>query len=286
MILNRLPLGGLLLMTLLGCGVDPDEHAALAKERDQLAAALAERDEDLRKAEALIADLQETDQGLFLKLRDAEVSGKPETVVRTADTFLSRWPSSPLAAQVRSARSAARELVAQAQYHEAETVIASGDESKAEEILRSLADTYPATASGKKARREIPSLSRRVKMAQEKREREMEERRQRELRAAADVELTAFSWSSNHGYATVEGMVRNLRGEGLERVQAVAIFSDRSGAFISSADALVDYQPLLKGQASPFKVMARYNPAMQTCRVEFKQLMGGSLETFHSWREK
>ena len=44
---------------------------------------------------------------------------------------------------------------------------------------------------------------------------------------------------------------------------------------------LIEYNPILSGQTSPFEVMARHNPAMHNARLEFKTLMGGTIE----WRD-
>ena len=63
----------------------------------------------------------------------------------------------------------------------------------------------------------------------------------------------------------------------LRNVVAVVSFYDARGNFITSDDALIDYNPILPGQASPFSVMATENPAMRTARVEFKELMGGTI---------
>ena len=107
---------------------------------------------------------------------------------------------------------------------------------------------------------------------------------ERRKRGSSVLELTSFSWSTAHGYATVEGMVKNISSAPIDNVQAVAIFSDKGGNFITSADALIDYRPILPGQSSPFKVMKSENPAMKSARMEFKQLMGGELETYHNWK--
>jgi hypothetical protein len=50
--------------------------------------------------------------------------------------------------------------------------------------------------------------------------------------------------------------------------------NSESSLFISSDDALIEYNPLLPGQSSPFKVMVRFNPAMKTYRVHFKDVLG------------
>jgi hypothetical protein len=41
---------------------------------------------------------------------------------------------------------------------------------------------------------------------------------------------------------------------------------------------------LLPGQTSPFKVMAKYNPAMKEASIEFKKMFGGQI--FHRTRNK
>jgi hypothetical protein len=72
----------------------------------------------------------------------------------------------------------------------------------------------------------------------------------------------------------------------LEHVTAVVQFYDKYGNFITSADALIDYNPILPNQISPFKVMATYNPEMKKAGVEFKYLMGGTIEHSKKVRHK
>jgi hypothetical protein len=82
-----------------------------------------------------------------------------------------------------------------------------------------------------------------------------------------------------YGYYIVEGQVKNLTDRSLENVTAVATWYDRNGQFISSDDALIEYNPLLPGQTAPFKTMTRGNPEMKRFSVEFKHLFGGRLVT-------
>ena len=91
------------------------------------------------------------------------------------------------------------------------------------------------------------------------------------------LELVRFNWRIEYGYAILEGQVRNISSRALHNVAAVASFYDTSGGFIASADALIDYNPILPGQTSPFKVMRTENPAMKKAGVEFKYLMGGTI---------
>lgn len=91
--------------------------------------------------------------------------------------------------------------------------------------------------------------------------------------------LAARGYESEYGgYHYVEGQVKNVTDAPLKNVTAVAIWSDKDGNFIKSDDALVEYNPLLPGQTSPFKTISTGNPAMAKYRVEFKTLLGGSLE--------
>lgn len=110
--------------------------------------------------------------------------------------------------------------------------------------------------------------------------------RERE-RATASLDVKSFSWSKSRSanFAIVEGMVKNVTAHRLENIQAVAIFTDKDGSFITSDTAMVEYNPIMPGQSSPYKVMARYNPAMNSCRVEFKMLGVGTLPVWHSWRK-
>ena len=41
--------------------------------------------------------------------------------------------------------------------------------------------------------------------------------------------------------------------------------------------ALVEYNPLMPGQTTPFKVMSTYNPVMKKCTIAFKEMFGGTL---------
>jgi hypothetical protein len=82
-----------------------------------------------------------------------------------------------------------------------------------------------------------------------------------------------------YGYNSVEGQVKNITSESLENVEAVVTWYTSGGEFISSDSALIEYNPLLPDQVSPFKVMARANPKMKRYGVEFKFLMGGSIDT-------
>jgi len=91
------------------------------------------------------------------------------------------------------------------------------------------------------------------------------------------LELVAFDWRTQYRYAIVEGQVKNVSGLPLRGVAALASFYTKDGGFITSSDALIDFNPILPGQVSPFKVMATENPAMVKASVEFKYLFGAAI---------
>ena len=66
----------------------------------------------------------------------------------------------------------------------------------------------------------------------------------------------------------------------LQNVEVVIEWYTSSNDFITSADCLIEYTPILSGQASPFKCSARLNPAMQTAKINFKTLFGGELSYY------
>jgi hypothetical protein len=111
----------------------------------------------------------------------------------------------------------------------------------------------------------------------------IKEKRKKEYRASCQLKLVSSRWSEDYGYATYEGQVKNISGIKLKNVQAVVTWYDRNDNMITSSGALIEYNPILPGQSSPFKVMKTYNPAMQKAAVEFSHLMGGTIRTY---REK
>lgn len=102
-----------------------------------------------------------------------------------------------------------------------------------------------------------------------------------------DLALIALRCTESEygGYHYVEGQVKNISTRPLENVTAVGTWFDKSGEFIKSDEALIDYNPILAGQTSPFKTISTGNPAMARCQVEFKYLLGGTL-SFDDQRKK
>jgi hypothetical protein len=92
--------------------------------------------------------------------------------------------------------------------------------------------------------------------------------------------LSSRGYESEGGsYFIVEGEVQNITDKPLRRIAAKSTWYDKNGTLMSSDDALVDYDPLMPGQKSPFKTMTRANPQMKTYTVAFKHLLGGEIPT-------
>lgn len=85
--------------------------------------------------------------------------------------------------------------------------------------------------------------------------------------------------SEGGGYFIVEGEVQNISDESLKSVAAQTTWYSKDGTMISSSDALVEFDPLMPGQKSPFKTMTRENPEMSKYTVSFKRLFGGAIQT-------
>ena len=92
------------------------------------------------------------------------------------------------------------------------------------------------------------------------------------------LELISHHWSREYGYAIYEGRVKNISNESLENVEAVVTFYDRNDTFVTSSDALIEFNPILPGQISNFKVMKTSNPEMKKAGVSFKFILGGSIQ--------
>ena len=78
-----------------------------------------------------------------------------------------------------------------------------------------------------------------------------------------------FRCYEEHSYAFVDGMVRNNTNIRLENVMAVTSWYTSERTFISSHDALIDYNPVMPGQESPFQTIGTHNPQMSKCKLSF-----------------
>ena len=97
--------------------------------------------------------------------------------------------------------------------------------------------------------------------------------------SSPDLVLLSSSGSDSYGYHQVTGEVQNISGRSLRNVEAVISWYSDSGQFVTTDSSLIEFNPLLQGQTSPFKVMTRSNPEMKKFTVAFKQFGGATLQT-------
>ena len=102
------------------------------------------------------------------------------------------------------------------------------------------------------------------------------------LRANAYLEVESWRWGQGESehYYEVKGVVKNISRAPLKGVVAVVLVYDRNHQFVTSDDALIEYQPILAGQTSPFTIIGTWNPAMQTASLQFKEFSGGTIPTW------
>jgi hypothetical protein len=99
----------------------------------------------------------------------------------------------------------------------------------------------------------------------------------KEARPTPDIQLLNFNCSHTYGFTTVEGEIRNLTNSPISNLVVVASHSSSDGQFIKSDTALIEYNPIMPGQTSPFKSISTHNPMMSKCKVGFKLLFGGAV---------
>jgi hypothetical protein len=72
-------------------------------------------------------------------------------------------------------------------------------------------------------------------------------------RQQATLKVRDSSLALPRSHMTVEGEVVNRTSDSLRNVAVVITWRDAAGKFITSDRVLIDYNPVLPGQASPFK---------------------------------
>lgn len=99
-----------------------------------------------------------------------------------------------------------------------------------------------------------------------------------ELDTSPPIKLLSARGEIDDDYVTVTGEVANISNEKLERVWVVITHYGANGDLITSDDAILDYDPLMPGQTSPFKAMVRRNPLMKTYKIGFKHTFGETID--------
>lgn len=95
--------------------------------------------------------------------------------------------------------------------------------------------------------------------------------------ATPPLEVQSWHCDQKDSFMFVRGEVKNVSPNKLKNIAAVGTWYTKAGALIKSDDALLDYNPILPGQTSPFEVISTSNPEAQRCGLNFKNLMGGTV---------
>ena len=83
-------------------------------------------------------------------------------------------------------------------------------------------------------------------------------------------------FSKESDYGIVAGEITNVGSSKLDDVEAITTFYDSDGNVVKTSDAVIDFNPLMPGQTSPYKTMETDNPLIKTEKTEF-HTMGGPL---------
>ncbi len=92
------------------------------------------------------------------------------------------------------------------------------------------------------------------------------------------LELLNFRCYEEYDYFQIVGQVKNITDQSLKNVEVVGTVYTKTGEYVNSEDSLIDYNPILPGQTSSFKVMMTNNPEMSKCNVDFKYFWGTSIK--------
>lgn len=93
------------------------------------------------------------------------------------------------------------------------------------------------------------------------------------------LKINSWSCSKEYGFAKVHGMVTNRSNKSIDRLMVTAIYKTSGGDIVKSSDALVDFQPLLPGQQSPFSTLTTDNPAIKNCGILFRTMFGSEVKS-------
>lgn len=98
--------------------------------------------------------------------------------------------------------------------------------------------------------------------------------------SAPQLELVSFICDQNSIGATVEGQVKNISGAAIDGVWVVASFYTKEGKHLGSDSSVIEFQPILPGQTSPFRATGPRNPTYAKCGIDgFKTTFGPMIPT-------
>ena len=116
-----------------------------------------------------------------------------------------------------------------------------------------------------------------ARKAEERRRAEATRQEEERKRRMTPLVVENWNWKKEFGFVIVEGEVTNRSNQRLKNVEVVVSYYTEDDKFITSSNAIVEYNPILPGQTTPFKAYATYNPRMKSARLAFKHLLGGTI---------
>lgn len=142
------------------------------------------------------------------------------------------------------------------------------DPAESNRILRKIKDYYPNAVYPDEVNKLMDSNYEKI--------------REIELDSTYVLETISFKWGSTGSYAKARGQVKNRTNVPIENIEAVVTLYDKDDNYISHGSAMIEYDPLMPNQISPFNVYVKYNPVMEKAHLEFKLLMGPMIPTKYS----
>ena len=96
------------------------------------------------------------------------------------------------------------------------------------------------------------------------------------------LNLLSSQGTREYGFITVVGEIQNISNQKLEDAEVVVIFYDKENNLVITAEALIQYNPIMPGQTYPFTVMTTDNPLITKEKIAFQFLFGGQINTRNS----
>jgi len=271
-----------LISVLLGCG---------DSEKERLKSDTVKSQSEIANLRSEVDELKKTDSYYYQKALELDKQGNSTEAITMLLAIPSRFPNSRLAGIARSKASEILAKISRKDFETAKSEYSHHQFAKAETSFKFVISNYPHTLYAREAEHLLQGMDALVTRerieaeAREKRKaKEAEEQATKDaeasLKASAKLELQSWHWREESSYAIAEGTVKNISSEPLKNVTAVVSFEDKEGNHITSGDAIIEFNPILPGQTSPFHAMATWNPAMRKAHIQFKELMGGTIDTY------
>lgn len=142
------------------------------------------------------------------------------------------------------------------------------------EALAAKRETQRKAALAREAELAALELARHKEQQAESARKLREEQLERE---AIPLVLEGWTWSKEGMFVLASGEVTNRSTKVLRYVEVVVSFCTAAGEFITSGTGITEFDPILPGQSTPFKVYVQYNPAMESAKLAFKEMSGEAI---------